>query len=338
MAFGAVRKAYKAPARFFADDPEADNQIIWYNVPDDTEIYDDWTVFTPRVDTPPNEATSAYEREGIGRVVRTFYNGFDEYGFPGTHVHGDPEDFSGLAKRKKYFVGDVAPVPPCPSRLVRVPFSIGVVCPDEGDVLACACNSVGGPASFDMIIDAPDYPEIDGMVVEMIEDEEEVFCTYHGSAEVLAGSFVGVEIVCAPGGGDVQYLYTVLWPDSPYGEWELAGPLVLGDFTSSPWGFSHTDTVAIDFEDTENLATIHTAAFVSTLRVGFEIGLTVEDVPPPPEEFAVGFEIGLAVVDVEPPIEEFSVGLLIGVEVIHVDSTIEILPLAFLVGIEATDP
>lgn len=114
-AFGAIRRAYVAKAKFFADDgPAATNRIKWYVVPDDTPVYEDWTCFWPRVDVPPDQALPQFENEGHGRDVRKFYAGNDIYGYLKDHVHGDPEDFLGESTRDKYFVeGEPDPVQPC---------------------------------------------------------------------------------------------------------------------------------------------------------------------------------------------------------------------------------
>lgn len=338
MAFGAVRKAYKAPARFFADDPAADNQIIWYIVPDDTEIYDDWTVFTPRVDTPPNEATNAYEREGLGRIVRTFYDGVDVYGFPGTHSHGDPEDFRGLALRKKYFVGDVPPLPPCPDIRAFVRFAIGVECPEEIEELECACNDVGGPAHFNMRIDAPDYPAIDGRVVFINHDPAFTTCAYHGTLVMEDETEIIVDINCASGIDGGQYLFEVSWVDSPYGFWFMSGGLFLDDFTFFPWGFRHTDHVYVDLLDSGNFATLITIGYIEPLRLRFAIGMTVEDGGGSVEGMNFGMAVGLAVVNVETPVEGLGIGLAVGVETIDVVAPIEGFSFGLAVGMEATDP
>jgi len=114
IAFGAVRKTYSAPAKFFVDDNPGANRIFWYWVPDDTPHYEGWTVFHPRVDTPPNEATSTHEREGLGREIRTFDDGdtFTQV-LPLHGVHGDASDFAGTSNKNKYDRTPYPPYQPC---------------------------------------------------------------------------------------------------------------------------------------------------------------------------------------------------------------------------------
>lgn len=337
MAFGAVRRAYRAPCKFFSDDPTAENQIRWYYVPNDRPLYEGWTVFHPRVDTPPNEATSKYEAEGHGRDVRTFagYTGADVYGFTGDHVHGDDDDFRGISKRKKYFLDGVPPAAPCPSNavLVRIGFHVEVE-----DVIeeVCLCGGVEAPQEFDMEIVAPDYPEVDGQIVHLSHDDESLTCLWSGSIEI-DGTFLSVEIACWFPEEGIPYLFNVIWPDSPYGTWQLAGTFTTDEVSASPWGFEHLETVAEDFVETENLATIRTLAFVERVPIGISFGITISDPPPPPEALDVAFSLGVDVMDLPPPIEEIGVGLTIGVEVEDLIDPPPPIPFALEIGVEVED-
>lgn len=98
MAFGASRRNYSAPCNFYADKAGPPNRIIWYPVSDGTPIYEGPSVFWPRLDTPPNEATSAYELEGKGGIVRRQNDAGDIYHRPGDHAHGTEDDFDGETK------------------------------------------------------------------------------------------------------------------------------------------------------------------------------------------------------------------------------------------------
>lgn len=147
-----MRACYSAPCKFFADDLLPDNRINWYFVPDDTPIYDGTTVFWPRSDVPPDQATSAFESEGFGRDVRTHTLGTDVYGRAGDHVHGDADDFAGNSLRKKYYIDDVPPEQPCP-----VP------------VFPCVCaDMLTDHPTFSLRMHSPDYPELDGFDMDMV--------------------------------------------------------------------------------------------------------------------------------------------------------------------------
>lgn len=113
MAMGALRKAYSADCRFFTDEPDRTNRINWYLVPDDRPCFELPTVFFPQVDHEDGTDPCFFERTGPGRIVRTFNEGIDIYGFDGSEFHGDEADFLGQSKAKKYWVGDIPPVAPC---------------------------------------------------------------------------------------------------------------------------------------------------------------------------------------------------------------------------------
>lgn len=113
MAFGALRKAYSAKCNFFADDSSLSNRINWYIVPDDRQVFADPTVFFPRSDQSIPQGLSPFEQNGIGAIVRQKNDGFDTYGYPGTHVHGDSQDFLGQSPSHKYWIGMDPPVEPC---------------------------------------------------------------------------------------------------------------------------------------------------------------------------------------------------------------------------------
>lgn len=166
VAFGAVRKPYTAPAKFFADDVTADNRIIWYPVSDDTPLYDGWTVFWPRVDTPSNEATSAYEVEGVPSLRLKAPPVTNVWGFSGDHVHGDDEDFRGLAPRSKYFDGDTLLHPiHCPVLGGSVECHGECIDMGSGGILANCyfCGHDLIPDVLPVMLSCPDFPELDGL-------------------------------------------------------------------------------------------------------------------------------------------------------------------------------
>lgn len=113
MAFGSVRKPYSARANFFADGSTADNRINWYIVPDDTPRYPGFTAFYPRVIHPADKANTIFEQEGAGRFVRRYLGNELFFPPPAHEAHGDDDDYQGRSLKAKYFVGDVAPEPPC---------------------------------------------------------------------------------------------------------------------------------------------------------------------------------------------------------------------------------
>lgn len=338
MAFGAVRRAYKAASRFFADDPPGANQIRWYYVPDGTPIYDGWTVFWPRVDVPPNEATSAYEREGYGRDVRTFagYSGADVYGFPGTHVHGDDEDFRGLALRDKYFIDDVPPAPPCEGIGIFLGILFGVEVEDVAELSCPCCADGSSPDDFTVYIDAPDYPDYHGMPIEMHRVTEPFGpqCQWIGEfpEEIEYGEF---ELTL--GGEYPDYVWSGVLEifDEPEGTILFGlSPTTIAN-SCDPFVFFYAGLVTEFGIPTSNIAFIKTTPpETDSLDVGFYVGVDVVDVA---ETIDVGFLVGVELVDLMPP-EEVEAGFLFGVEVKDVAVQGETYEVGWLMGIEAVDP
>lgn len=337
MAFGAVRKPYKAPIKFFADNPTADNQIRWYIVPDDTPIYEGWTVFWPRVDVPPNEANSKFEAEGLGRDVRTFYPGNDVYGFPADHVHGDDDDFQGLSKRKKYYVGDTPPVAPCEGTGIFIRLAIGLFV-DEGIMNLCpCCEEVESPEVFDVILDIPEVPELDGQVVNMTQSESgPEGCGWIGSISVGDGIltlefFSEVDETGPIFGGSMTFTGSEPMQFN-------AGFVSPSEQTCEPWAFVISAPLFDAGDSTGFTITVRTLTAgpsFETIPIGLAIGLDVMTVTPPVETFGMGFCLGIGVVDT-PPTGEMDFGLSLGIECVDLPPTEGLSP-ALLVGIEVLD-
>ena len=114
VAMGCGRKAYSAPAKFYADDALVENRINWYRVPDGTLVYPHTHVFFPRSEFKwDHDFGGPFEQEGPGFATRAKHDGWDHYGFSGTHWHGTQADFLGLTPREVYHVNGVPPEPPC---------------------------------------------------------------------------------------------------------------------------------------------------------------------------------------------------------------------------------
>jgi len=299
MAFGAVRGAYKAPCKFFSDDPVADNQIIWYYVPDDRQIYEGWSVFWPRVDTAIQDANSRYEREGLGLSVRQHYNGNDVYNFEGTHVHGDEEDFQGLTLRKKYYVGGIPPLPPCGAIGVMVRLGFDVLIEEVTGVSCACCEGTFSPAVFDMEIEAPDYPEFDGLILSMgYREDSAPLCHWDGATVIEGHDFLAVAAAFeAPGGVGVT-----LQSESPAygGMWQVViGPMT--EFTCEPWAFFGTGEVTDDMGATGNMVTVRTPVDggEGSILVGLALAVIVES-PAVTIVHNIGLELGVEIIAAGP--------------------------------------
>ena len=112
---GALDTCYSAPCNFFVDESGYPNRITWYRVPDDRPYYEGTTAFWPRTDELDLTEGSAYELRPRAGSGRRWYNGYDAWGKPGTHVDGDADDFAGLSLKAKYSVGGAPPTDPCPT-------------------------------------------------------------------------------------------------------------------------------------------------------------------------------------------------------------------------------
>jgi len=170
MAFGAVRRSYSAPCRFYSDDSLRDNRINWYVVPRDTPIYEGKTVFWPRIDDLENETPYTYEQSGTARTIRKYFPFHHPAARPGDHVHGDPEDFEGLSPRSKYWIAGVPPVEPCAvdeSRAYGIKLGIVQVVPFGG------IFSFGLAIGFKRGLPDPTFPPADGGLM------------FNGSAKLL---------------------------------------------------------------------------------------------------------------------------------------------------------
>lgn len=101
--FGAIRRPYSAPCRFFKDEAPGSNRILWIPAAPGALWYPDDSIFVPRIDyltaAPPNE----YEKTGIARWIRKYHRVIDRWHYPGDHWHGDPDDFLGESYKSKYF-------------------------------------------------------------------------------------------------------------------------------------------------------------------------------------------------------------------------------------------
>lgn len=143
--FGAIRRPYSAPCRFFKDDATGNNRIIWYFAPPGATWYDGDSIFVPRIDyltePPPNE----FEKTGVARFIRKYGKITDRWHFPADHWHGDADDFAGLSDRAKYFLPGVVPESCPPARLLLF-FGVGARCPDRD--FAALCRIRFGLASY----------------------------------------------------------------------------------------------------------------------------------------------------------------------------------------------
>lgn len=146
MAFGALRKAYSAPCKFHADEVAGANRIRWYKVPDDRQVYDGLTVFTPQVDTDTKTIGGPFEKQGPGRFVRRFEPGFDYDHFPGLGVDGDAQDFLGKSPLAKHFIDD---------ELIAPLDCVGIECLRAGLALGGEMNE--GPYHADLALAADEY-------------------------------------------------------------------------------------------------------------------------------------------------------------------------------------
>lgn len=111
---GVVRDGhcYSAPCKFFADGDQS-NRIIWYYVPDNRPFYPEMHTFSPRVDDMYDVPSTTYELAGNRPCPRKHYSGRDIWFRAGDHVHGDPDDFLGLALSAKYMKNGRGPWDPC---------------------------------------------------------------------------------------------------------------------------------------------------------------------------------------------------------------------------------
>ncbi len=98
---GVARHCYTAPLRAFADGDRT-YTIRWYFVPDDRPFYEGMHAFQPMVDEMFTPSGGECEKTGVKPNPRKHYSGRDINERPGTHVHGDAEDFLGLSLTNKY--------------------------------------------------------------------------------------------------------------------------------------------------------------------------------------------------------------------------------------------
>lgn len=228
---GAVRKAYSARCNFFADDSSLTNRINWYLVPDDTPVYDQPHVFFPRVDDHGGTGPSPFEETGPGRLVRSFNDGVDTWGFPKDHVDGDESDFLGQSSQKKYRVDGNPPTRPCPMPCTcdslhedHLTLTASVVFPD-----------FMGIAPFDIVLN------LGGPLGDDVWQATDDF-GFPGSGGEFAASCAGGDT------SDCTFEIGFGWISSPFGELNVtfSDDLV---FTCSPFSFVATGHVFITDEE-----------------------------------------------------------------------------------------
>ncbi len=93
---------YSAPCNFYRGEPIGSNRINWISVPRTTPVYDDWTVFWPRIDAL-DQRTHIYEKSGTTGSGRR-YRGLPPRAVgDGTHVHGTATDFLGQSPKAAHW-------------------------------------------------------------------------------------------------------------------------------------------------------------------------------------------------------------------------------------------
>jgi hypothetical protein len=204
-AFGALRKAYSARCNFFADDSSLTNRISWYLVPDDTPVYDQATVFFPRVDDHDGTGPSPFEETGPGRLVRTFDDGADVWGYPKDHVDGDFQDFHGDSPKKKYWVDGNPPTRPCAPAVCNCTF------------LASSVTSI----TAHLVI--PGFPGIPEQDVVMVRVVVSGVTTWQGLVDTGGQSGTALLTASCTSGDNPDCAFGVKfgWVGSPFGELDV---------------------------------------------------------------------------------------------------------------------
>lgn len=111
--FGAIRRPYSSPARFFADQSQGSNRIIWYFANPSAVFYPDANRFPPGIDFVAQNPPIQWERTGPSRALRKYIGyRFHEY-FPGEHWDGTYQDFRGDTLKSVYMIGGGSPENPC---------------------------------------------------------------------------------------------------------------------------------------------------------------------------------------------------------------------------------
>ena len=317
MAFGAVRKAYSAPCKFHADEV-AGNRINWYRVPSDRQVYDGLHVFHPRVDVDSKSITGLFEKEGPGRFVRQFEPGFDVYGFPGTHVDGDAQDFLGKSLVAKHFF--------------------------EGELIApLACVGIGtNPAGIRLGATIGEGP----YHADLAFGAEEFFAAFFSSDPDMSGRmFKGRKVTKASVDFDAhhaffpivegqKYRVDLVFPTDVSWAWALSEGATFG--TSTPIAGENPELnhrVFIEFE-----AIADGFAFLTVEQLGAVLG-TFEAVyweePFPPTIEDAGVRLGASVADPPPPFGTVSAGIALGAVEESADSDYTLAAGLKLGGVEA---
>lgn len=253
MVFGVLRSCYYAPARFQVNGPAS--TIRWYFAPEGAAIYTAPNIFFPLSQTLQYKPT-----DGVGELYGGGYPYFNGVPFPswaGDVAHGTEADF----------LGETVYAGPTPEG--EVPLCAF----DPADYMECpSCDEVLAPKKFFVTISTPDYPEIDGMVIEVDGDNETGDCEWHGSV-VVGDTFVAVDVFSRADLDPHTLEVEVDWPASPYGEWHMDTIVTPEEFSCLPWGFDYTDDAFVNSLDSGNSVRVRTTASgIPVQKATFEIG------------------------------------------------------------------